>query len=355
LDISKSAFPLLIGKYAFSDEGNYLNDGFLGDYEHNQGEQLGDVILVAGAYYGNGKVLVFGDTSLFQNVANSQSYQLVNNAFKWLNNNQNFNVIVYQLISFLILVIVILVAMLFFRVKLFSILIPIIVCIGIILSSTINPAVVGEITIEGSTFYIDASHGERINFQYYRDDSIDGLILNLARNNYTSYFLYEFSNDKIKSCEGLVLVAPTMSFSNGELTFLKEYISGGGLVILSVGYQDKESSQNLLNEFDLDIQNIPLGPIPLDETDENIPKFVDAWPITYEKNNDTESFYNVTVNNVTYDLIILKRYGEGGLLLIADSQFLLDENLESLYSYEEANINFLKAIIEGLKDREVLR
>ena len=357
LDINKNAFPILVGKYAFSDIGNYLNSpSYLGDYEHNEREQLNDIILVAGAYYGKGKVIVFGDTSSFQNTAQFFSHPLLINVFKWLNSSQNYTYLIINLVILVISLVAVIVLYLFFiKKKVFSILFPLFICFGLIISSFANPLIIGQRTIQGQVIYIDASHGERINFAYYQEDSVDGLSLNFARNNYTSYLLYDYSEDKIKLAKGFVLIAPTKSLSSGEIAFLKQRMEDGLLLILSVGYQDKDSSQDLLNEFDLDVQNIPLGPVPLEETEGDVPKFVDAWPISYTKNNDTESFYQVTVNNITYDLIVLKKYGKGAILLIADSQFLLDKNLERQYSYNEANIEFLRTMINVLREKEVLK
>ena len=86
LQLSPASFPIIVGSSVLSDDGNQSNIdiAYLGDYEYNKGEQLGDVILVAGAYYGEGKVLVFGDTSSFQNAAIPFSYRFVQSSFAWL-------------------------------------------------------------------------------------------------------------------------------------------------------------------------------------------------------------------------------------------------------------------------------
>ena len=39
---------------------------FLGNYHYDEGERLGDVVLVATATHGRGRVVVWGDTSAFQ-------------------------------------------------------------------------------------------------------------------------------------------------------------------------------------------------------------------------------------------------------------------------------------------------
>ena len=85
LDIAPPASPIINAKFAFSDKGNYANsNGYLGDYLYQPGEQFGDLAVVAGATYGNGKVVVFGDTSGFQNLPLYHSHQMMNRLFSYL-------------------------------------------------------------------------------------------------------------------------------------------------------------------------------------------------------------------------------------------------------------------------------
>ena len=66
---SAACVPLLVGRHGLGDVGNMLDEGgaFLGDYQYQKGEVYGDLVLAAARYMGRGKVLVFGDTSSFQN------------------------------------------------------------------------------------------------------------------------------------------------------------------------------------------------------------------------------------------------------------------------------------------------
>jgi hypothetical protein len=45
-------------------------------------------------------------------------------------------------------------------------------------------------------------------------------------------------------------------------------------------------------------------------------------------------------------------YGAGGLLVIGDSQYLLDKNLESIYDYWPGNILFIKYLLDELPMKE---
>ena len=187
LNITASSFPVIIGTYALSDHGNQTNKdiAYLGDYEYNKGEQLGDVILVAGAYYGEGKVLVFGDTSSFQNPAIAFSYPFIQITFTWLASTQTATTNTLQIgISILFLIGAIIVYRFFRNKTLPFALFPIILCPALLLSISLNPLVINNNKITGNIVSIDASHGERFTLESFTDESVNGLIVNLHRNNY---------------------------------------------------------------------------------------------------------------------------------------------------------------------------
>jgi len=352
LDITPSSFPVVVGRYALSDMGDRTNEelAYLGDYEYNAGEQLGDVILVAGSYYGKGKVLIFGDTSTFQNSAIPNSISFIQNIFTWLVSNQNSSLNIIQItVSVMFLIAALLVYILLKGTTISFTFFPLILVITLLISVGINSLLIKETEITGNTVYIDASHGERFNLEPFTDNSVNGLILNLNRNGYFPIILRDFSEDKIAGSKILFFNAPTKSFSGDKVDFLKQYMYNGGFIVLSTGYEDKAASMPLLEEFDLDIKDVPLGPVPYVEENpeeyENEPRFVDGWPIDFEIG---KSYYNFTWN-IDYHLMVFVEHGQGGLLLISDSEYLLDKNIESIYDYWPGNIIFLKHLIDEFK------
>ena len=357
LDITYSSFPMVVGRYALSDEGDRLNEemAYLGDYEYTPGEQLGDIVLVAGSYYGQGKVLVFGDTSTFQNSAIAYSYPFIQSIFTWLNSERTEIIELLQIgISILLLIAAFLIYMALKNTLISFAFVPVVLCIALLISTIVNPVLMGDVKMTGEVVYIDSSHGERFNLELFTDDSVNGLILNLNRNDYLPIILREFSKEKIAEGKILFFIAPTKSFTGDEVEFLKQYMSNGGIVVLASGHEDKQASLPLLNEFELDVEGIPLGPVPYVEESpeeyENEPRFVDSWPIVFNEENSI-SYYNFTWN-IDYYLMVFVKQGNGGLLLISDSQYLLDKNIESIYDYWPGNIIFLKHILDDFKAME---
>ena len=86
LDIPIKAIPSITGKYGFSDIGNFNipENAYLGDRKYNKEEYLGDIVLTALYKYGKGNIMVFGDTSPFQNGAYFHDSQTVKSIFLWL-------------------------------------------------------------------------------------------------------------------------------------------------------------------------------------------------------------------------------------------------------------------------------
>ena len=360
-----SSFPIIMGKGGFSDIGNYLDvdRSYLGDYDLNPGEQLSDVVLVAGAYYGDGRVVVFGDTSPFQNLALSTSHRLISNVFSWLTSTDTGGASGVRLGGGVVLLVGV-VVLLYHLPKKFFVFLPVVLCSALILSSIVNGMVCGEREISGAIAFVDVSHGERINRDYYKDESVTGLMLNLMRNEYQDGQRYlplimdEFSTKKLREGKILVLIAPTRLFSADEVEEIEHFVSEGGLLIMSMGYNDKEASSLLLETFGFDILPEPYGPVPyVDENPEasqNEPRFVDSWPIyVREFDNATHVFYSIEFGEEINYLVVFKEYEEGGVLLIGDSQFLLDDNLESLYDNWPGNIDFIRNIMSELKSLEV--
>ena len=80
---------------------------------------------------------------------------------------------------------------------------------------------------------------------------------------------------------------------------------------------------SFLKHYGLDIENIPLGPVPIEQTDPKI-QFVEGWPILFDKNSNVE----IICSAWDFPTIISKKIGQGQLILISDSYFLLSQNLD---------------------------
>lgn len=346
LSINLHASPVIIGRYGWSDKGNPNNvkQAYLGDRKLNLDEQLGDLILVAQRHYGKGKVLAFGDTSPFQNTALVESYHFVTGVFDWLSRRAMGSFHLHRIM----IAILLLIPLGYFLRKMNVSVVFIFLCVLLItlavltaeLSGTPNESLKAS---EGKIAYIDASHIERYTRMLWTDDSVSGLASNLVRAGYQPMFLKEFSQKQILNSRILIVIAPAKAFSKREREILKAFMAQGGLLIWSVGWEERDASEAFLREVGLALADVPLGPTNQVSAEEKV-WFQEAWPILFEK--PVQSL----CKKWNYPVIVKKSYGKGGIILIGDSYFLLDQNLESILSLRIENIIFLKELFKKFNE-----
>lgn len=368
LDISFPAYPIILGKYGFSDPGDYSNTGrggYLGDRIYQRGERLGDLVLVAGRNFGKGKVVVFGDTSTFQNIALPYSYTFISQIFSFLTSEtletleflrQNFS---YLGILFFVLFFILLAIFKYSveMIKLLVVITSLAILLGIVTAGWVNDRVMGLETkqISGNVAYIDTSHLGQFNAAPFTDSSVDALSMNLMRNDYLPVVLPHFDRQRIAKSKVLVLISPSKPLRRGETTFLKEYMEKGGLVMVSAGFTDQKGVYHLLSEVKLSIEPLPLGPLPMREFEMPLkyfyePKFINAWPVKIKDGDRVKVFYEGELLEREFPVVVYKEVSKGGILLITDSEFLLNKNLETEKGFWKGNIMLLRQIFEELKE-----
>jgi len=388
LSVKYPSIPVVIGKHGFSDFGNYFNKqgAYLGNYSYELGEKLGDVILVAANNYGEGKVLVFGDTSSFQNGALSTSVpNFVFQIFEWLSqkkgNTQN------QIFHFLFIILLFL-SVYFFQRNASQLFILLAICVfgtTLFYSQSVTMKNYKFDHATGNIFWVSISHNERLALFPFKRNSTGAIFGNALRNGYITYLMKKFDSEILMKGKVFLSVAPSKAFNNKEIVQLKEFMQQGGAVIISTGHNDKGGSTPLLNAFDLDIAGTPLGPVPIvkdKNSSKNDVQFVSAWPIVDISSGKEQNLLKVRIqrkdtiyvegktivkegaereyisvrNDIeilykhkAYAIVIYKKVGQGYLVVIADSLFLGEKNIEDLKSYNKGNILFLKSIFDRIK------
>lgn len=350
LNLSGTARPLIIGRFAFSDRPNQTQPGHLGDRLYERGEKLGDLTIAACDTYGKGKVLVFGDTSYIFNNELPFRYGLIYNSASWLVSRESgYAAHIGWAFALLILAFF---AILFRkhrpRITLqFLICIAFAVAFSLVISAGINDFMIkAPQESEADVAWIDHTHLNQFNSENYQDDGIAGLTLNLFRNGFlpqvqqTKKCISDISNGSVS-----IIIAPNEHYTAKEASEYKEFVESGGLLIISAGYRSASPMDLILKSFGLQIGELPLGSFPwIEETHatmgqaivspENLrrywhrPKFMEAYPVIAD--GEYKPIAWMHYNGSTYNLIIQKKVGLGNVILIGDSRFLLNENLEHL-------------------------
>lgn len=288
LNIGPNAEPLVIGRTGYSDLGDVHNteNGLLGDMHFNIGERAGDLVLAARAGYGKGQFVVFGDTTAFQNTVIAYSHPFIDRLFT------------------------------FFA------------------SASENAP---EQRFYKSTCLVDICHMENISLEK-SDDSVDGLIACSLRADVlplVSTADLISSIDSTSNLDYIFLIEPAAGFSAAELARLDQFIQNGGMVVICADYNSPDASKALAGYFGVSFDNMAIGRVSPDARPEMA--FWDACPVLYdEKTSHYSSLIDIWDNSVICQL----EKGSGSVVVIGDSGFFMNKNLEGVDTFREGNIDF---------------
>lgn len=346
LTVVPPARPVIIGSYGFSDPGDMANPqrGNLGNLLFDPGERLGDIPLAAECRYGRGKVLVFGDTSPLQNGALVYSHRFVENMFAWLSRPQASAAdLARRLVATLLIVAGMVLLAKRARMHSWLSLAAAAVLVGWALGAVPAKALDAPITAHNNIAWIDASHLERFSLNSWVDYGFGGLTYNLMRNGYSPLLVTDWDVSFLKRGSLLILIAPSRSFSRSEVKSIRQFVGGGGHLILAAGWEDLSGSKELWDEFGLRVQQRPLGRVLVKQPGGDV-RLYKGWSIKVVR-GDPE----VLCSPWGYPAIVKLRIGKGSVVAIADTQFLLDRNLEGTQRYYPENVDFLRRLFMQLK------
>jgi len=159
------------------------------------------------------------------------------------------------------------------------------------------------------------------------------------RQNYFPVVATHFSSDLLRQSKLSFLVAPAKRFTARESSAYEEFVRCGGELFICVGYEDASACRDLLARFGLQLRNLPLGSLGPDSNDVKI-YFLNAWPVVAGP-GETE----VLCRQGEYALIVSRRCGQGRVVLIGDSGFFLNRNLEMAESFNPENIQFFRQLV----------
>jgi hypothetical protein len=302
LEIEQPAFPLVMGRYGFSDAGDYSNAGMgahMGNGRHEAAERVGDLVLAAGQCIGKGRVVTFGDTSPFQNVALFLSRKLVGETITWLTGHERQTA-----------------------------------------SSTTDAPSVG---LDHDKAVIDFSLRPEARLELFTPTSLGGLANCLARAGVSAVPTIT-SDEWPRDAAYFFMVNPTRNPASRERSWLLDYAKNGGNLIICHGYRSPGHCPGLLSDLGFSVEPVPLGG---GDADSRV-RHKDAWWVSYGGEADT----SVLATALGYPTIVMMDLGDGTITLIGDGRLLLDESLESEFKGTPDNIRFVLDLVENLRNRQ---
>ncbi len=350
LELIGNARPLLVGRYAFSDAGIRENvmGSFLGNYHYDKGERLGDVVLVATVTHGKGRIVVWGDTSAFQGGLSTHYRTVVGPMLAWLSRPAAWT---EQPLGRIAAAVGLLAALLWCWIvaappkQIAAIAVSLL--IGLAIPWTLSlPNLDARPHVDRDTVLIDGSHMGATGHYEARVNSIGPLYTNLLRSGFRVLDMDRWDSVAIGRARGIAFVAPQKSITRGEVNELLRAEENGAIVILTTGQPDSAGSRLLLEAHGLALAPRPVGtvtpaePTAIRRERERQPRLLDAWPIVAVDEGDPARLSGVDVIYRQGDDVValFRRVGQGGFLVISDTRFFSDMNVEDMSGYWIGNL-----------------
>lgn len=349
LELGVPAQPLVLGRFGYSDWGLDKEEGdrgYLGDFKYQTSERLGDLVLVAGERYGKGRVLVFGDTSSFFNNNLTRSFEILRASLGWLGESNGWSYSTTGLGRGLAAMLLAgLLGMAFvWRAR------PVAaapLCAMALTSLAIHGN--GGLPDYDEAFarehlaIIDFSHHPNASKHSAMDEGLHGVGINLLRHGKLPVVLNEWNPEILEKARYVILNAPRRPVTGGERRELMRFMERGGRVILGCGYLDAGGSKELLEPLGCRIGGTPLGRFfDLTAFGQRV-SFMSAWGIEKIPANA-----QILCGSAEWPLMVSVPVGKGGLVLISDSEFLQNRNVEGHKNHDPANTTFLKNLLDSL-------
>ncbi len=331
LEIAPHVRPLIIGTAGYADYGVEENiaKNKLGDRRQNPDEKFGDLLLAATTTWGDGRVIVYGDTTSFQNRPVLESWKYVTNVFSYAATPMEWRVSpAFGTALFLLGLLALLALALRHGSPKPLIQAGLIVVLFHLCSYGIARVSIPERTpihddTKSKLAIIDLSHGERLSADSSRPESYDGIAYNLMRNGLVPIALEEDLDSLIDHAGVIVLSSPVTPIATQTEARLIEFVEQGGSLIVATGWEERSGCESLLGRLGVRVKNVPLGSsLRRRKPDELL--FHEAWPLDLDR-EDAVPLSRLHGQTVAARVPL----GSGQVLVIGDSHFLQGRCIEN--------------------------
>jgi len=341
---SAAARPLIVGRHAFGDYGNRLNDGqggLLGDYRYQLGERLGDLVLVAAAEVGQGRVVVFGDTSTFQVLGLPFAHGFTRQLFAYLAQPTPSR-LGGSLLGGLLVVAGLGLWFAWGGASTSALLLVAVVTAGEAGALLVPHAPLPPLASPGSVAVVDARHSPLFAFEFFATRSYGGLFTAAHRAGFLPVADHSEGPGAIDAAGMAMFLAPARFPGATDLAAIERLLARGGTLFVAAGGQFRGPANALLKLCGLRIDPVPLGPVQYPWQGTRV-DFFDAWAISAE--DPARATAHATSKG--FAVVMETVAGGGRCIAIGDHRFLDDERFEGERQFHAANVRFMDALLAG--------
>lgn len=353
LRLSRGARPWIVGRAMFGDFGNRQNGGnggYLGDYIFRPEEEAaGDLVLAAVADSGEGRVVAFGDTSSFQNVALARSASFVNDVFATLERRSILRDRVVPWGTIMIAAAVLLAA----RFSTLRSVVPAIAVVGHVLlgaffavdeSRADNSRILAELPPR-SAFVLHTGGVPLFDRDQFKPRSVQGLLTTSARVDLVG-LTADVEEIRDFLSVAVVCLGPSARRPDRDtVDRLEQFVRDGGIVLAAAGFEERYGVEEFLSRFGMSIVDVPLSAAPMMTLEQQRnykgPIFAEAWPIAAPPDQSTETIHEVD----GFPIVVKRRAGRGCVVAVGDSWFLNDKNFEGESKSNPMNVALMRTAI----------
>jgi hypothetical protein len=358
------ARPIVLGRWAWGSPGSYAVKEKSPEYQ--EGQALGDLVLAAEQPLGKGRIVVLGDMACLNNERLTCSWDFAGRLLGYLANRASSPQDGWRQLSTAAAIILLLAALAIrpdaFILALTSLaLAASLVFCAYKSDASSRPLPSGQDQSPNRLAYIDASHLEAFSDDLWDDYGIAGFSRVLMRSGFLPLRLPELTPERLERAGLLVLMAPGRQLSPEELSAVGQFVNQGGTLVCLVGAEQVRPSAALLGKFGFEIDPSPVKPgESIREPDPfgalsilfgrpNDPKIeiqmYAAWPIENIPQS-YKTYITSSIDGKSWPIIARSRIGQGVVLVIADTYFAINRNLESATQEFPAHINFWRMLLK---------
>ena len=340
--------PLLLGTNAFLDPGDRSNEeAFLGDLAFDPGEDYGDVLLAVERQLGHGRIALFGDTSMFQNLSLASSSGYVDRLVRRLGSRAG-HFPALPLASAILGGALLLVCARRSRGGTVVLLVAVAFAAGMAAADLVV-ARAGAVGLPqlSPIGVIDVAHANLIDRQALAATGIDALTTAVAR---TGILPIVWDRPGVPAPLGdgdvWISVAATRPYSANEVRGLRAAAEQGAGLIVGARWPYSTAVAALLEPLGLEVTNVPLGTVrPSIEGLTDAPEFGSAWVL---RADDTWTTLGCAdLGDDSLPVVSERSLGRGRIAVVTDSGVFTNEALEGRgYAFVE-NARFVERLLRG--------